>query len=132
MGMKRTEGFTILEIMIVVSLIGFLAVIGIPQIIKARETSQRNVCIQNQRLIMDAVVEYEFINRETMESIAADGGAIRDTLMDHDFFDSRRVFECPSSGTFDYDDYTLDYSSGGMDNTVCQILEDAHRYQQNY
>ena len=46
---KHQSGFTLVEIMIVVAIIGFLAAIAIPSFMKARTTSQKNACINNLR-----------------------------------------------------------------------------------
>jgi prepilin-type N-terminal cleavage/methylation domain-containing protein len=47
----KKSGFTLVEIMIVVAIIGLLAAIAIPNFARARTTSQTNACINNLRQI---------------------------------------------------------------------------------
>jgi prepilin-type N-terminal cleavage/methylation domain-containing protein len=61
---SRIKGFTMVEIMIVVAIIGLLATIAIPQWVHARATSQTNTCINNLRQIDGAVQQWALENKE--------------------------------------------------------------------
>jgi len=54
---NRRLGFTLVEIMIVVAIIALLGAIAMPNFVRARKNTNRNVCIHNLRIIFDAAQE---------------------------------------------------------------------------
>ena len=56
----RKSAFTLVEIMIVVLIIGLLAALAVPNFRKSRALAQKNGCIDNMRLIQEAVTEVLF------------------------------------------------------------------------
>ena len=90
---NRKAGFTLVEIMIVVAIIGLLAAIAIPNFVKARTTAQKNACINNLRQIDGAKEQYMLENSTTtppgtVDALSGTGGYIKTTPT------------CPSSGTY--------------------------------
>ena len=95
---SRKSGFTLVEIMIVVAIIGLLAAIAIPNFVRARTQSQKNACINNLRQIDGSVQQW------ALENKAAASATV--TFADISVYLKNSVI-CPSGGTAFSDSYTL-------------------------
>jgi len=90
-------GFTLVEIMIVVAIIGLLAAIAIPNFVKARATAQANACINNMRQIEGAV------NQFALEAHKTTGASINwpsDLTPYIKLNSSGSIPPCPASGAY--------------------------------
>jgi prepilin-type N-terminal cleavage/methylation domain-containing protein len=95
---SRKSGFTLVEIMIVVAIIGLLAAIAIPNFVRARTQSQKNACINNLRQIDGAIQQWALENKQAPTANVA----ATDVLP---YLKSAVV--CPAGGTTFADSYTV-------------------------
>ena len=78
---RHREGFTLVEVMVVVAVVGMLATIAIPDFLKARAKAQAKVCLANQRMMSAAKDMAAMDNRWGANvSYGTLGGAYQQTL----------------------------------------------------
>lgn len=86
------KGFTLVEIMIVVAIIGLLAAIAIPNFVKARDTAQKNACIANLKQIQGAIQVWAIDNNKTGTDTVTVAVLVPDYI--------KKTPACPKGGTY--------------------------------
>jgi len=118
---RATRGFTLVEIMIVVTIIGILLAVAVPNFLQAREVSRARACVSNLREIDTAKQQY-LLDKNALtfnSATSADptlGGLVGPYV--------RSMPVCPSQGT-----YTTGNAS--TDPTCSLSASEAAMYGQN-
>lgn len=100
---RRRTGFTLVELMIVVLIIGVLLNIALPSFVGVRDKSQARSCVKNMNDFMVAKEQYAMDNKIPANSVTAvTWGNISPYIRSSPATDLVKGPTCPSNGTIYY------------------------------
>lgn len=114
---KDNRGFTLVELMVVVVIIGVLTAIAIPVYKASTAKAEAGACQANLRMIDSAIQQYKMLDESTDKLTAAN---LEEKLKSY-FSDG--FPECPSGGKYDI----VNDDEGEADHAKC--TKDGHNYR---
>lgn len=90
---RNLAAFTLLEIMIVAAVIGIMAMIALPNFIKARTTAQQKACIKQLHSLSESKQQWAFENQK-LPTATPTRAQLRV------YYGKNRMPVCPSQGTY--------------------------------
>ena len=93
---KRSHGFTLVELMIVVAILGILVSVAFPNYMKSRSQTQKQTCIENLSQIESAKQVWGMENGKKEGDVPQTDDLIGSTSY------IKRMPECAGGGTYDF------------------------------
>lgn len=92
---NHQRGFTLLEIMIVVAILGLLVAVAMPSFLKTRTQARKQICVENLSQIESAKQIWGMENQKKNGDVPEMSDLVGANLY------IKKEPECPASGTYD-------------------------------
>ena len=90
---RKLAGFTLLEVMIIAAVVGIMAMIAVPNFIKARVTAQQKICVKQLHSLSETKQQWAYENKKLPTATPT---AAQLQL----YYGKNRMPVCPSQGTY--------------------------------
>ena len=119
--LKNQDGFTLVELAVVVIVIGLVTAIGMANFINLKDNSLRASCISNQKNVVEGTTLYIGEN-----GVAA--ATINVSVLQPGRYIGNEPSECPYSNDGSFDDYTIDIVGGRVATITCDVKPAEHHW----
>lgn len=108
--MSKENGFTLIELIIVIVILGILAAVGIPRFMNSRADAIASSCRSNRAALDDAVERYRFEEGD-INALTGGGTTWQSELVDGEFI--KAAYVCP------FDNQSTAYTINGSGVVSC-------------
>ncbi len=103
---KNKKGFTLVELMVVVAILGILVAVAIPVYNNVTDKAAAETCNANIRILKSAAEQYKIVHNEYPDAI--------EDIVDNTYIQDAADFDCPSNPTDADFAYTMTEGTDGV------------------
>jgi len=120
------KGFSFVEIMVILTIIGLILGIALPNYLEGRSKTVTTTCTSNQKFIYTAATMYMMTEDESLEEM---GDAEKlSALKEGGYIRGDKWAECPSSRDESDDDYEIIMDGSIVEDVECKIKPSQHKW----